>query len=59
MAIDFETHKRIKRKATKVLALLHNSKKNLIFPNVLEIEETLKNRDGKPVPYIKYIVSAV
>lgn len=46
MAIDYETHSRIKRKATKVLALLHNSNKNLIFPDVLKIEELLKERNG-------------
>lgn len=55
VAIDFETHKRIKQKATKVLALLHNSKKNFIFPNVLEIEETLKNRAGNPSPTLPTI----
>ena len=42
VAIDYETHNRIQRKAAKVLALLHNSNKNLIFPNVREIEERLK-----------------
>lgn len=46
VAIDYETHNRIKRKATKVLALLHNSNKNLIFPDVLKIEELLKERNG-------------
>lgn len=46
VAIDFETHTRIKRKAAKVLALLHNGNKNIIFPNVLEIEKRLKDRGG-------------
>lgn len=42
VAIDRETHTRIQKKASKVLALLHHSKVNLIFPNVREIEEALK-----------------
>lgn len=46
VALDFETHNRIKRKAAKVLALLHNSNKNFIFPNVLEIEKALKSRNN-------------
>lgn len=44
--VDFETHNRIKRKAAKVLSLLHNSNKNFIFPNVLEIEKALKSRNN-------------
>ena len=45
VAVDFETNNRIKRKAIKVLALLHNGNTNLIFPNVLEIEEILKKQE--------------
>ena len=44
VAIDYKTHAAIQKKATKVLALLHNSKINLIFPNVREIEDILKNK---------------
>lgn len=45
VVIDHDTHNRIKRKATKVLALLHNNNGNLIFPDVLKIEEILKQRN--------------
>lgn len=42
VAVDYDTHNRIRRKAIKTLALLHNGNKGLIFPDVVRIEEKLK-----------------